>query len=166
MGSQQRASRRNIYQGGSLASKPHERNPRYRVVRKSGLTATFPPAQRRIRAAELDLLLERLGAGKIGEYGLGEHSRIAARRADGAWPLPPSPGEQRTSSVLDRVITTFEARKPEYLHMACTGDGADIGEEVVLLGGRNQGRQEDNVGNALVDRGESVVERLGDNDIF
>jgi len=119
-----------------------------------------------MRAVCLDLLLKRPGAGKIGDYVLGENSRIAARRAERAWPLQASPGEQRTSSPLDRVVRTFKARKPEDLHMSCTGDGAEIGDEVVLHGARNQGGEEDNVGNAVVDREESIVERISDNDIL
>ena len=50
--------------------------------------------------------------------------------------------------------------------MSCAGDGAEIGDEVVLHGARNQGGEEDNVRNAVVDREESVVERISDNDIL
>jgi len=67
---------------------------------------------------------------------------------------------------LKRVVRSFQARKPEYLNMSGAGDGGQIGDEVVLRDGRSQSRQQYHVGNVLVDRRESVVERFSDNDLF
>jgi hypothetical protein len=64
------------------------------------------------------------------------------------------------------MLRAFEHWNPEYLYMLGIGYGAEIRDDIVLHVGRNQGGQENNVRNALVDRGESVVERVGDNNVF
>jgi len=50
------------------------------------------------------------------------------------------------------MLRTFEHWNPEYLYMLGIGYDAEIREDVVLHVGRNQGRQENNVRNTLVDR--------------
>jgi hypothetical protein len=114
---------------------------------------------------ELDLVLERPDSGEIADYVLGERSRIAAR-CERFLPPPLSPRHQGTSAALDGVLRTFEHWNPEYLHMLGAGYSAEIRDDVVLHVGRNQGGQENNLRNALVDRAESVVERVRDNDVF
>src|SRR4030095_12659113 len=134
LGSQQHAARGNIYENRSPASKAGNRNPRHLVIRESGFPATFWPVEwRRVRVVFLNLVLERLGTGKIVDDVLGEHFRIAAR---GKRLCPPSPGEQRTSSPLDGVVSALEHRNPQDLHMSCAGDGAEIGDEVILYAAR------------------------------
>src|SRR5262245_59857688 len=110
-------------------------------------------------------MLERSDPGEIADYVLGERSRIAARR-ERFLPLPLSPRHQGTSARLNGLLRTFEDWNPEYLHMLGRGDGAEIRDDIVLRIGRNQGGQENDVRNALVDRGERVVERVGDHDVF
>ena len=166
LGSQQHASRRNIYESSSPGPKTRHRNPRHIVTRKSGFGATFRRvAQRSLRAVELHFVLERSDAGKIADDVLGERFRIAAGRE---WflPLPLSPRHQGTRALLDEMIRAFEHWNPEYLHMPRTRYRAEIGDDVILHVGRNQGRQENNVRDALVDRGESVVDRVNDNDVL
>jgi hypothetical protein len=64
------------------------------------------------------------------------------------------------------MIRAFEHRNPKYLHVPRTRYRAEIGDDVILHIGRNQGRQENDVRDALVDRGESVVDRVNDNDVL
>ena len=78
-----------------------------------------------------------------------------------------SPGEQRPRSARDDLLVrTLETREPEDLHVAGGWDRAEIGHEVVLDRRRKQRRQEDDVRDAPVDRGQSDIERFRDKNVF